>query len=82
MEGILVINKKNSGNAFSQWQKGFSLANGDYVWICEADDYCQNNFLKKVINPVIKYNDIVISYANTGFISAEGQILKNSLRIV
>ena len=27
----------------------------------------------------IKYNDIVISYANTGFISAEGKILKNSL---
>ncbi len=75
----VVINKQNSGNAFSQWQKGFSLANGDYVWICEADDYCQKDFLKKVINPVIKYNDIVISYANTGFISAEGQILKNSL---
>ena len=28
-----IKNEKNSGSVFSQWQKAFSLAKGDYVWI-------------------------------------------------
>ena len=44
----LIKNDVNSGNAFNQWQKGLEMAHGDYVWICEADDYCKKNFLKKL----------------------------------
>ena len=47
-----VPNSKNSGKAMSQWEKGFDLATGDYVWIAEADDYCSSNFLTKVMKPI------------------------------
>lgn len=75
----VVPNEKNSGNAFSQWQKGFKLASGDYVWICEADDYCKKDFLREAIKPINKNENIVLSYTDTGFIDIEGIIVKNSL---
>ena len=75
----VVLSEKNSGNAFSQWQKGFKLASGDYVWICEADDYCKKNFLRKVTKPINQNSNIIISYADTGFIDSTGTIVKKSL---
>ncbi len=75
----VVVNDINSGNAFSQWQKGINLASGDYVWVAEADDYAKENFLNEVVSPLKKNNNIVISYADTGFIDSNGYITKNSL---
>ena len=75
----VVVNDINSGNAFSQWQKGINLATGDYVWVAEADDYAKKNFLNEVDSPLKKNNNIVISYADTGFIDSNGYITKNSL---
>ena len=75
----VVVNDINSGNAFSQWQKGINLATGDYVWVAEADDYAKKNFLNEVVFPLKKNNNIVISYADTGFIDSNGYITKNSL---
>ena len=75
----VVVNDINSRNAFSQWQKGINLATGDYVWVAEADDYAKKNFLNEVVSPLKKNNNIVISYADTGFIDSNGYITKNSL---
>lgn len=41
-----IINKENSGSPFKQWKKGLSLAQGDYIWIAESDDFCDLNFLE------------------------------------
>lgn len=75
----LIKNDVNSGNAFNQWQKGLEMAHGDYAWICEADDYCKKSFLKKVTEPIRENKDIVISYADTGFIDGDGNVIKKSL---
>ncbi len=41
-----IVNDKNSGSPFKQWEKGISLAKGDYIWIAESDDFCELNFLE------------------------------------
>ncbi len=74
-----VYNETNSGSAFKQWKKGFELAKGDYVWIAEADDYCDSNFLKKVCKP-LKDKDVVISYADTAFIDKFGIIIMRTIK--
>ena len=74
-----VYNEKNSGSAFKQWEKGFSLAKSDYVWIAEADDYCEFNLLKRLVKPILKNNEIIISYADTAFIDKDGRIILNSI---
>lgn len=45
----LIVNSSNSGSVFSQWQKGISLASADRVWIAEADDFCEIDFLDRAL---------------------------------
>ncbi len=75
-----IYNETNSGTAFKQWQKGFSLAKGDYVWIAEADDYCEKNFLSTAIKPIKKDQDIVLSYVDTAFIDKDGYVFMKSIK--
>ena len=75
-----VYNTKNSGSAFKQWEKGFNIATGDYVWIAEADDYCNPSFLKNILLPIKNDSDIVISYSDTAFIDKSGKIICNSVK--
>lgn len=76
----IVYNEKNSGSAFKQWEKGFKLASSDYVWIAEADDYCDKEFLKNVTKPIDKNKNIVISYTDTAFIDSDGNIILKSIK--
>lgn len=75
-----IYNKENSGSAFKQWRKGFEEATGDYVWIAEADDYCNDKFLENIIKPIKKNNNIVISYSDTAFIDKDGYIVMKSIK--
>lgn len=76
----VVINEENSGTPFKQWLKGFSYATGDYVWIAEADDYCQKNLLKNLIKPIFKNKNIYISYSDTAFVDSEGKIFLKTIK--
>lgn len=75
-----IYNKENSGSAFKQWKKGFELAKSDYVWIAEADDYCDENFLLNVIKPFKKNKKVVISYSDTAFIDKNGKIILKTIK--
>lgn len=75
-----VYNETNSGCAFKQWKKGFELAQGDYVWIAEADDCCDKLLLKNLINPIKQNSNIYISYADTAFINAWDKIILPTIK--
>ena len=47
-----IVNEKNSGSPFKQWQKGLELAQGKFIWIAESDDTCDLNFLESQVNCV------------------------------
>src|SRR6187431_17527 len=38
----IVYNAENSGSTFKQWKLGLDYAKGDWIWIAESDDYCEN----------------------------------------
>ena len=48
-EARLVFNDHNGGSPFAQWLHGAQLATGDVVWIAEADDLCEPEFLRTVV---------------------------------
>ena len=75
-----IFNNKNTGTAFKQWKKGFENATGDYVWIAEADDYCNKNLLYYLVQPIIKNKGIMISYSDTAFIDIDGRVRVKSIK--
>ncbi|RXP52919.1 glycosyltransferase family 2 protein [Lutibacter sp. HS1-25] len=60
-----IVNTKNSGSPFKQWQKGIALAKGKYVWIAESDDYCELNFLEALIGLINKRPNIGLVYCSS-----------------
>ena len=74
-----VKNTRNSGSVFAQWQRAFSEATGDYVWIAEADDSCSNYFLSTVMEGFANEN-VVLSYCESLTIDTDNLILMHDLR--
>jgi glycosyltransferase involved in cell wall biosynthesis len=72
----LTVNKKNRGSVFKQWIKGIKEANGDIIWIAEADDFSDINFVESLI-PEFNNNDVIMSYCSSCCIDTEGRIINN-----
>ena len=74
-----IYNKENGGSVFSQWQKGFENATGDYVWIAEADDSANLKFLETMMQA---FNDdkVVLSYAESMRIDENNKMIADSCR--
>ena len=70
-----IVNADNSGNVFKQWTKGVDLSAGDYVWIAEADDLAEADFLEEIIRPLTDDKAIVLSYCQSMQVSESGKIL-------
>lgn len=73
-----VYNEENSGSPFGQWERGFSLASGRYVWIAESDDWCEPGFLAELVQGISQDDHTVIAFAQSIAINAEGIILWRS----
>ncbi|MGN7203399.1 glycosyltransferase family 2 protein [Pedobacter sp. SAFR-022] len=58
----LIFNEQNSGSPFLQWEKGISLAKGEYIWIAESDDWCEPTLLEVLLQGIEQDPACVISY--------------------
>lgn len=77
IECRLVVNERNSGNVFAQWKRGIELAEGDYIWIAEADDLTDTSFLSAVIPPMVRNPSVALSYCESRQINSKGAIQTN-----
>lgn len=71
----IVINEENSGSPFLQWEKGFNLAKGEYIWIAESDDYAAPTFLERTIGELQKNPKASICYTGSYCINSDGLIV-------
>jgi glycosyltransferase involved in cell wall biosynthesis len=68
----IIYNDANSGIPFKQWEKGFSKAKGDWIWIAESDDWAEPDFLESVTKKIGTTNAGVI-YSNSVVTDHYGQ---------
>lgn len=68
----IVINEENSGNTFKQWNKGFELARGEYIWIAESDDYSEPDFLTSCIFELDRNPNSVLCHTDSHFVDENG----------
>lgn len=73
----LVVNETNSGSPFKQWMKGILLAQGKYIWIAEADDLAESDFLEKTVGLAERHEDFAFCYAGSLLIDSDGGIMRN-----
>lgn len=64
----LLINEQNSGSPFYQWEKGIQQAKGDYIWIAESDDWCDKDFLRKLL-PSFSDESVMLAFSRTVFMT-------------
>lgn len=60
-----VYNEVNGGTTFKQWNKGFQLCKGEYIWIAESDDYSDVEFLEKTITKLDSDCEIGLAYCDS-----------------
>ena len=69
-----IFNEINLGNTFKQWIKGIGLAKGDFIWIAESDDFCDNNFLEKLIEPFQNDAELALVYCQSNRVNELGEV--------
>lgn len=55
---IKIISQCNKGLSMAR-NKGLSLAQGDYIWFVDSDDYIEENCLKQIIETCKKGYDVI-----------------------
>lgn len=60
-----IVNKKNTGSTFSQWNYGVSLARGKYIWIAESDDIAEKDFLESLVPILESSNNLSLAYCQS-----------------
>jgi glycosyltransferase involved in cell wall biosynthesis len=71
----LICNHTNSGRVFDQWNKGFSEARGQLVWICESDDFCDDDFLEHLV-PLFADRSVMLAFGRIQFCDESGNYLE------
>jgi len=65
-----IINQHNSGNPFTQWQRGIRLAAGEWIWIAESDDYADDHFLEIMIAACHDRKNIGLVYCDSNIVNS------------
>lgn len=74
----IVYNERNCGSAFRQWDKGIEMAQGEWVWIAESDDYAEPTFLERLMSEVAKVPDCTLAYTATWWVDEDGNRMWNN----
>jgi len=69
----IIKNETNNG-CFRQWLKGIDLAKYPFIWIAEADDYAENNFIETLI-PYFKDEKVNLAYVKSNVIDENCKVV-------
>ncbi|MBQ9475158.1 MAG: glycosyltransferase family 2 protein [Bacteroidales bacterium] len=68
----VIINEENSGSTFKQWDRGFSFAKGEYIWIAESDDWCEKTLLQTLVEKLDSDSDISLAFCQCSLVDEQG----------
>jgi len=74
----ILLNDRNSGSTFIQWEKGINLATGKWIWIAESDDWSEKTFLETLIPAFEDSKEVGIAFCQSLVVNADGKTVKIS----
>lgn len=76
----VVVNERNSGSPFLQWEKGLGLSGGELIWIAESDDYNETSFLEELVAAFVKDERLVVAFSSYVFFNDDGYEKRRRVR--
>lgn len=70
----LVFNVQNSGSTFKQWNRGIELAQGEYIWIAESDDWAEPKFLETLMHEFEQNPNVGLAYVASKGADGDGNM--------
>lgn len=71
----IIINTKNTGSPFIQWEKGIKLAKGKYIWIAESDDFSDPIFLQETVEALELHPNASVCYTGSYIVNNSDNII-------
>jgi glycosyltransferase involved in cell wall biosynthesis len=68
-----IPNRINSGSVFAQWRRAAELATGEFIWLAEADDAAEPDFLTRTLALLSSDPSIQLAFTDSRTIDAEGE---------
>lgn len=72
-----IVNDKNSGSGYNSWKKGIELAETEYIWIAETDDYSEPTFLQALVEILDHNEDVALAFCGSNYVES-GEIIYDS----
>ena len=70
-----IVNRRNTGNPFVQWNRGVAAARGELIWIAESDDFAEPDFLGRMVSLLDANRNAGIAYCQSAHVDEEGRDL-------
>lgn len=75
-----IVNDKNSGSGYNSWKKGIELAETEYIWIAETDDYSDTNFLKELVEILDQNENVTLAFCGSNYVENDKIIYDSTNR--
>ena len=68
-------NASNSGSVFAQWRRAVQLCEAEFIWIAEADDSAQPQFLARLASALRQAPDAVMAISDSCALDQNGTVI-------
>lgn len=75
-----IVNDENSGSGYNSWKKGIELAETEYIWIAETDDYSDTNFLKELVEILDQNENVTLAFCGSNYVENDKIIYDSTNR--
>lgn len=75
-----IINEKNSGSGYFSWQKGIELADTEYIWIAETDDFSEPEFLEELVEILDLNQETALAFCGSNYMENNKTIYNSANR--
>ena len=76
----LIINETNSGSVFKQWSRAVEAARGEFIWLAEADDRADPQFLAQILALMKQDPAIRFGFCDSQSVDGEGKPVYDSYK--
>jgi glycosyltransferase involved in cell wall biosynthesis len=68
----LVLNRRNAGSVFAQWRRAAEMAAGEFIWIAEADDRAEPEFLTRMAALLMRDVRMSLAFSDSRTVHGDG----------